>query len=223
MTIAHNQFILDGEVLVGINAFIDSDDQLWFKARKIASFLNVDVNRNVLKCNRKSWRKVGKAQRYNQDFPPKTTFVNESGLFQLMVRSDNVKLFQFHNWVFTKLLPLLRNIANQKPLEQKMLEKADSSVQAGHIYLATNSHLEQRKLYKISSTKDVNECIKQLNSASPVDWYTLRTFFTLHRSEDEASVQTSLQKCRRNRDFFEFESQEDAICKCELAFKDNKF
>ena len=94
-------FIYEGNEL----AIIKKDDDIWFPAKTVAIIDHVDSED---KCSLNELK-----FRVNESLPltwntKNTTYINESGLYSLILRSDMVKAKEFKRWVTKEVLPSIR-------------------------------------------------------------------------------------------------------------------
>nr|QKN22484.1 putative protein 30 [Drosophila-associated filamentous virus] len=91
------------------------DNIPWFKAKEIAILLGyTDVRRsyqNIEDADKRQWSDL-----YNNDpgfavprnWQPTTIFINENGLYQLMLRCRRPEAEQFRQWITSEILPTIR-------------------------------------------------------------------------------------------------------------------
>ena len=116
-------FIYEGKKL----DIIKKDDDIWFRAKIVANILkytntrkairdHVDLEDKITLNDLKSWG--------NESFPLKNNhviYINESGLYSLILRSDMDKAKEFKRWVTKDVLPSIRKNGryeyNHKPFK----------------------------------------------------------------------------------------------------------
>lgn len=109
---------------------VDTIGQIWFKAKEIAEILNYNkptdaINYNVCETDKCNWSDIrsnvngqwsgGNVTSSPSDvdtssWHPSTIFINESGLYQLMLRSKKPEAVKFRKWVTSEVLPSLRKL-----------------------------------------------------------------------------------------------------------------
>lgn len=148
------------------------------------------------------------------NWQPQTMFINEAGLYQLMLRSKKREAVVFRRWVTRKVLPSLRNSLVQ--LQQWRAENAaqiDSILApvVGFVYVATNSDLTRRGIYKIGMTTNLDDRRVQLNTGSIYDFEFVFSFETFRYRELEKHLHVKFVNQRVLREFF-YLSSKDIDC-----------
>ena len=105
-------FIYEGNEL----AIIKKDDDIWFRAKTVANILKYSNQRKAIidhvdsedKCSLNELKFRG-----NESLPltwntENTIYINESGLYSLILRSDMDKAKEFKRWVTKEVLPSIR-------------------------------------------------------------------------------------------------------------------
>ena len=92
---------------ISLNAYYDNKKNVWFKGKEIATILgykdtNQSIRKNVDSEDTKSYPVYWTGQVRNQ------LFINESGLYSLILRSrlESTKIFK--RWVTSEVLPSIR-------------------------------------------------------------------------------------------------------------------
>ena len=118
-------FIYEGNEL----AIIKKDDDIWFRAKTVANILKYSNQRKAIidhvdsedKCSLNELKFRG-----NDSLPltwntKNTIYINESGLYSLILRSDMDKAKEFKRWVTKEVLPSIRKTGryeyNHKPFK----------------------------------------------------------------------------------------------------------
>jgi prophage antirepressor-like protein len=93
---------------------------LWMLANRFASILgysrlNRAITTHVSECNQVEYKKidprrndVDESRRYPSSFHPQTKFINEAGLFELIMKSKMKRATDFQDWITSTLLPSLK-------------------------------------------------------------------------------------------------------------------
>lgn len=232
MSLDRRNFVIDNTSLE-LYIYIDEENNPWFKAKEIAKFLGYvnstkAIQDNVSEFNKIMWFKIPSTTLQPEipsNWHPNTIFINEAGLYELMLRSKLKCCKHFQNWVTSEVLPSLRDASQKKLIENYInvaeFEKKENLNKSGYVYLATTSHLEKLNIYKIGSSFDVEKRMIQLNTASPFDWYILKTFETKNKLQSEFNIHISLIDYNFKREFFKFSSSEEAIQIVEDAYLNN--
>ena len=118
-------FIYEGNEL----AIIKKDDDIWFRAKTVANILKYSNQRKAIidhvdsedKCSLNKLKSRG-----NDSLPltwntKNTIYINESGLYSLILRSNMDKAKEFKRWVTKEVLPSIRKTGwyeyNHKPFK----------------------------------------------------------------------------------------------------------
>ena len=118
-------FIYEGNKL----AIIKKDDDIWFRAKTVANILKYSNQRKAIidhvdsedKCSLNKLKSRG-----NDSLPltwntKNTIYINESGLYSLILRSNMDKAKEFKRWVTKEVLPSIRKTGryeyNHKPFK----------------------------------------------------------------------------------------------------------
>ena len=103
-------FIYEGKKL----DIIKKDDDIWFRAKIVANILKYTNTRKAIRDHVDSEDKItlnDLKSRGNESFPLKNNhviYINESGLYSLILRSDMDKAKEFKRWVTKDVLPSIR-------------------------------------------------------------------------------------------------------------------
>ena len=93
---------------------IKKDDDIWFKARPVAEILEYTNTREAIQLHVDDDDKIRLKNitvdkgRIFLPFHPDTIFINESGLYSLILRSKMEKAREFQRWVTKEVLPSIR-------------------------------------------------------------------------------------------------------------------
>ena len=106
---------------------IKKDDDIWFQAKTIADILKYTNTRKAIRDHVDSEDKItlnNLKSRGNESFPPKNNhviYINESGLYSLILKSNMDKAKDFKRWVTKEVLPSIRKTGqyeyNHKPFK----------------------------------------------------------------------------------------------------------
>ena len=116
-------FIYEGNELT----IIKKDDDIWFRAKTVASILKYSNQRKAIIDHVDSEDKLTLNEikfRSNESLPlnwntQNTIYINESGLYSLILRSDMDEAKKFKRWVTKEVLPSIRKTEqyNHKPFK----------------------------------------------------------------------------------------------------------
>jgi len=89
-----------------VRTAIDELDNVWFCAKDVCSILEITWNGSTLENMPEDWITMLKLRTVTGE--KDAVFINESGLFRLIMRSNKPKAVEFSNWVLGEVLPTLR-------------------------------------------------------------------------------------------------------------------
>lgn len=149
------------------------------KALKYVNYTNA-VAKFVSKNNQMMYRELKKTLSLRNSLHPKTKFINERGLYELINGSKMPKAKEFHLWVTTDMLPKLRDsFANFRSWgieNADMINLLPHYHLHGSIYIATNKLLMEKSIFKIGMTTNLRRRLQGLNVSSPCDFYYVFTY-----------------------------------------------
>ena len=95
-----------------IEFIIDTDNNIWFKFASIAKILKYKSNKDALrvhvdKINKKSIRDINSVFKKSNEHND-TIYINETGLYILLIRSRMKNAISFQLWLVHDVLPNLR-------------------------------------------------------------------------------------------------------------------
>jgi len=181
-----------------INFIIDKKGNTWFNVRDILKMLEIKdpkktIKRDILKENK--IRILDIDESYREIFPglqPNTIFINEFGMYELILRSRMNKAKKFRKLLTTKILPLIRQFGfysvddknKQKLLQMnekmrdkmkelkdriKVLEnnmKKDKYPTTGVVYAVRPQHVD-KKLIKVGKSGNLKTRMQVINNSLP--------------------------------------------------------
>jgi prophage antirepressor-like protein len=169
----------------GINFILDIDNIIWFKFSNIAYILEYKDRNDVLKKHvDKKYRKHIKDIKTNQEIikqKPDTVYINESGLYKLLIRSRMKKAEKFQTWLIEQALPKLREYGKYE-VDIKTLGKIEKLNYKISLLTKSNKQLKKNltknkypkgmhfyvlkdeDMYKIGYTKDLNKRLATYNT-----------------------------------------------------------
>ena len=100
-----------------INVIIDNLDVLWFNAGQLAKIIGyLDTNKAIKQHtgieDRIQFKNINHS--YNIKQHPQTMYINESGMYKIILRSKMPKTNKFSNWVTQEVLPSIRKYGYYK-------------------------------------------------------------------------------------------------------------
>jgi prophage antirepressor-like protein len=138
MEIKNFEFIIDGICMATILCIIDASARnIWFKAKEIAEYLEykaptIAINAIIDELDKISYEtlKVSFKLTLGADVPkyhPQTIFINESGLYTLLMKCTKPLAKPFQRWVTNEVLPAIRKTGSYTTVktthEQQKLER----------------------------------------------------------------------------------------------------
>lgn len=114
-----------------IPVIVDDNDEVWFSAKETAKALGYKVTkgalRNAISKNvyKKDTRQLQVINADNKEGHPHTLYINEPGLYRLMLRSKLKKAEEFADWVTRDVLPSIRKIGSYRLIEEHKKELHD--------------------------------------------------------------------------------------------------
>lgn len=103
---------------------IDNNNIPWFSASDVAKILGYIERDKAIRTHTKEIdrQKFKKLKKFMKDIPlnmqPHAIFINESGLYSLMLSSKMPKAEKFRNWVTSEVLPSIRKTGSYE-IEEK--------------------------------------------------------------------------------------------------------
>ena len=170
--------VIDNMTMFGTNNVVTIivDDKPWFKAKNIAEILEYKhtikaINNHVSANNKKSLGSFELNLRSAQTGTPaygdkQTIYINEAGLYQLIMKSKQKVAEAFQDWVTNELLPQVRQIGYTKVQEilKRELDDAkhalEEKTQAFEEGKKAQALLEKREL-KLRSFIDSTRALKR--------------------------------------------------------------
>ena len=166
---------------------IDNDNEIWFNAKQICVSLKYKDTKQVIS---KNVEKEDKIQLKNMSInfkvqqQPDSIYINESGLYSLLLSSRTKKAKKFVKWITNDVLPLMRqnNIFSSDneitKLQQKINElenknkillndlKVEKFPEGAMVYIVEEYDEDNEIYYRLGKTDDMNKRIKIYNTHS---------------------------------------------------------
>lgn len=192
--------------------YTHDDGTIWFKGKEVAIALRYtkptdSLEKHVLDCDKIKWSQLA---RRNVNTPSgwqnTTTFINESGLYSLILRSKKPHAAAFRHWVTAEVLPQLR-VSGLMNLEDLAEREKHVDVKPAHVYIATSDAYRAMGVYKLGHTGDLVSRLNCLNESRIESdaMYYVDTFAIddgrLAPSVD-AQIQEELRGVRDSREFY---------------------
>lgn len=202
-------------------------DNVWLNANEVAACLGYQdsdaaIRTHVFECNKITWKNVPQRGIITPlNWQLDTMFINEAGMYQLMLRSKLPEMEWFQKCVTSNLLPAMQSYYQALGLKFEKVSKLDLediTSERGYIYVATADKYEKINHYRIGSTTNVEKRMAQLTDETLHNWRMIAAFETSDRHVDEIKMLDALKPSRHCRDFFTFLSPIEALNKCKHAY-----
>lgn len=101
---------------VKIHVIIDNNEEIWFNANNTANALDYSDYRGAIKkhVNVKDTIQMQYINNKNKKGQPQSLYLNEAGLYSLILRSKMPKAIQFTEWITHEVLPSIRKYGSYK-------------------------------------------------------------------------------------------------------------
>ena len=166
---------------------IDNTNIIWFNAKQICIALEYKQAKQAIINNVEQIDKI-QLKNMNINFEmqqqPDSIYINESGLYSLLISSKNKKSKKFIKWITNDVLPKLReqNIfspdkeitkllkkINELETKNKLLQndlKLEKFPDGAMVYITKEQDIDGEIYYKLGKTDDMNKRIKIHNTHS---------------------------------------------------------
>jgi len=173
---------------------IDNDNQIWFYGRQVAKILNYKdtndaIRKKVFPENKLIYEHIKEFSKYKYNIQDHAIFINEPGLYQLILRSKMKDARNFQYWITNEVIPQIRKTGKyevdketktkfddlQTELDEykkriKILEnnqKKEKYPDGGYIYIIKPPDLDD-ELYKVGKVdKNLKNRINVYNTSYP--------------------------------------------------------
>jgi prophage antirepressor-like protein len=174
---------------------IDDDYNVWFYAKQILNILKYKNSNNILgffvdPVDRTTYGSIKQFSKYKYNVQDHTIFINEPGLYGLILRSKKKEATQFKKWIVGDVIPSIRktgkytmNEKNKNDMENlnaqldnykkrvMVLEnnqKKEKYPDGGYIYIVKPNNTEKDDLYKIGKVDEkLGKRMNTYNTALP--------------------------------------------------------
>jgi prophage antirepressor-like protein len=211
-----------------IIVIIDNNNIIWFNAKQICISLEYkQTKQTIINIVEKS----DKIQLKNMNISfemqqqPDSIYINESGLYTLLITSKNKKSKKFIKWITNDVLPKLRqknifspdeNITkllkkiNELELKNKLLQndlKLEKFPEGAMVYVIEDRDINNEIYYRIGKTDDMNKRIKIHNTHSIHNKKVVHYAELLCPLQLETCIRSMLYKYRykNKKDYFKCE------------------
>jgi prophage antirepressor-like protein len=168
-----------------INYIIDINNIIWFKFISISKILEYKSTKDVLRDHINKEHKIQlkniKSINKNNIKQPDTVYINENGLYTLLIKSRMKKAYEFQLWLINIALPKLRE-SGKYEVDKKTRIKLDNLNKKIKLLKDINKKLKNNmtknkyprgyhfyiikddNMYKIGYTKDLNKRLSVYNT-----------------------------------------------------------
>ena len=175
---------------------IDQDNNVWFNAKQICKILEYDKNgtniiikRYVDYQNQTTYSNIKEYAQYHYNIQDHTIFINEAGLYELVLRSKMPKAVDFKRWITQDVIPEIRKTGSYmlkteyvnklKHLDEqitlykkriKILEnnqKKSRYPEGGYVYVLKPPDQNETDLHKIGQTMNLGKRLNTYNTSLP--------------------------------------------------------
>ena len=223
---------------------IDNNNSIWFNAKQICISLKYKQPQQAIINN---VEKIDKIQLKNMNIgfkieqQPDSIYINESGLYSLLISSKNKKSKKFIKWITNDVLPKLREQKifppdkeitkllkkiNELEIKNKLLQndlKIEKFPKGAIVYINEEYDINGEIYYKLGKTDDMNKRIKIHNTHSIHNKNVVHYVEILCPLQLETCIRSMLYKYRyKNRkDYFKcgFNKIIKAFDKCMESIK----
>jgi prophage antirepressor-like protein len=204
---------------------IDNNNNIWFNAKQICMSLNYKqtkraITNNVDKNDKIQLKNMSISFKLEQQ--PDSIYINESGLYSLLILSKNKKSKKFIKWITNDVLPKLREQKiffpdkeitkllkkiNELETKNKLLQndlKIEKFPEGAMVYITEEIDIDGETYYKLGKTDNMNKRIKIHNTHSIHNKKVVHYVELLCPLQLETCIRSMLYKYRyKNRkDYF---------------------
>lgn len=227
--IIHNILKYNGE---NILIAVDKDEMIWFSALNVAKILEYNrPNDAILRLNKIYKTELKNLKQYFKKLPPNSQphaiFINEFGLYDLILSSRKPIAKKFREWVITEVLPSIRefgyyhvNDESQKKYDElnekfrrskrtikilKQNQKKKNLPKGGVIYVLRPIDQVNKKFIRVGRSTKLDKRIAVYNSSVPDN---MELLFTL-QVDDPVAVEYCIKGLmhkyiyRANKEYYE--------------------
>ena len=208
-----------------IIVIIDNNNLIWFNAKQICISLEYKQAKQAIINNVERFDKI-QLKNMNISFEmkqqPDSIYINESGLYSLLISSKTVKSKKFIKWLTNDVLPELRkkNIfspdeditkllkkINDLETKNKLLQndlKLEKFPEGAMVYIVEDFDIDGEIYYKLGKTDDMNKRIKIYNTHSLHNKKVVHYVELLCPLQLETCIRSMLYKYRykNKKDYF---------------------
>ena len=184
------KFLKDNKSGIVVRTYYDSKNEPWFVAKDVATILEYSDPKGTVRDNvrRKYKSTIGKVKE-GTGAPPlaneqKTTIlINESGLYELVMKSKKPVAVDFQDWVLSDVLPSIRKYGEYKikRLETELVSKRgelqylSNVIDTKNKFVAIETHNQALALVMVDRNSDMYRFFKGGEDYVKKNMYRCRT------------------------------------------------
>ena len=216
-----------------VHTIIDDNMIIWFNANQIAESLGYVRTKKVImdkvsKYEKKQLNKIllkGNRSLLSKYIHPQTVYLNESGLYTLLLTSRKPSAKKFKKWVTSDVIPSIRKTGYYEMTEKSktvlsdlnkkisVLKKSNETLQCdlkkekypkGAVVYAIEYVVKDTKQYRIGMSTDFNKRKKQYNTHLPNNAKVVILKKTSHACKFEYCLKSQLYdfRLKNRKDFY---------------------
>ena len=94
---------------------IDENIMIWFYAKQITDIFKYKNSNNIIKkfidvTNKTTYDNIKEFSKYKYNIQDHSIFINEGGLYELILRSNKKEAIEFKKWITNYVIPSIRKI-----------------------------------------------------------------------------------------------------------------
>lgn len=137
-----------------IDIVFDTSDNIWFSANQVVTVLEYSdvkqaIKYNIDKSDRVQYRYIDKLFYLNKRVDPQTIFINEVGLYTLILKSRMKEAIKFKDWIVRDVIPSLRKygIYEISKNEKKKIKSLNKKLNENKKKIQTLEHNQKKEKY----------------------------------------------------------------------------
>ena len=231
---------------------IDDNNEIWFYAKQVAKILGYKSTREIIKkhvdpLNSVNYESIKTYSKYLYNVQDHATFINQSGMYELVLRSKKPTAIDFKRWLTYTVIPSIKNTGkyemnsntykkmtdvNNKLKEYKkrikVLEynqKKPTYSQGGYVYVIKPTNIPE-KTYKIGKTNNIKKRLNTYNTSLPDK---MKVVYKI-AADDPTAVEHCIKgtishlQYRKNKEFYKINKKTliNVVKKCATHVKKSK-
>ena len=192
------------------------DGILWLLANPFAKVLGYSNKPNAISnhVNQKNQVEYEEIKPRNENdstticIQPRSKFINEAGLDELITNSTMPRAKLFQSWICNDVLPSLDRPLDKfkiwwnENIDKNFLNSVDDVTKNGSIYVCTTTEWQQRNIYKIGMTHNLEGKLEQLNTAHFNNFFYIYTYNCKSYKNLETYLHSYFKNNLLKREFF---------------------